>query len=72
MRRYTPKDTAAKEYYVEVPFEIDVDGPYFNVMDFYDRLREGSAHREREELRGFNVEGRRKASGQAAIQVVAQ
>jgi type IV pilus assembly protein PilO len=39
VRRYTPKDTTAKEYYVEVPFEIDVDGPYYSVLNFYDRLQ---------------------------------
>jgi type IV pilus assembly protein PilO len=39
VRRYTPKDTSTKEYYVEVPFEVDVDGPYFAVRDFYDRVQ---------------------------------
>jgi type IV pilus assembly protein PilO len=39
IRRYTPKDTTAKEYYVEVPFEIDVDGPYYAVLNFYDRIQ---------------------------------
>lgn len=39
VRRYTPKDTTKREYYVEVPFEVDVDGPYYSVVNFYDRLR---------------------------------
>jgi len=39
VRRYTPKDTTAKEYYVEVPFDIDVDGPYYSVLNFYERLQ---------------------------------
>ena len=39
VRRYTPKDTTTKDYYVEVPFEIDVDGPYYSVVNFYDRLQ---------------------------------
>ena len=39
VRRYTPKDTTKKEYYVEVPFEVDVDGPYYAVVNFYDRLQ---------------------------------
>ena len=39
VRRYFPKDTTRKEYYVEVPFEVDVDGPYFAVVNFYDRLQ---------------------------------
>jgi type IV pilus assembly protein PilO len=39
VRRYTPRDTTTKEYYVEVPVEIDVDGPYYSVLNFYDRLQ---------------------------------
>ncbi|HVJ05535.1 MAG TPA: type 4a pilus biogenesis protein PilO [Candidatus Saccharimonadales bacterium] len=39
VRRYTPKDTSTKDYYVEVPFEIDVDGPYYSVLNFYERLQ---------------------------------
>ena len=39
IRRYTPKDTVTKEYYVEVPIEIDVDGPFYAVLNFYERLQ---------------------------------
>jgi len=39
VRRYTPKDTTSKEYYVEVPIDVDVDGPYYSVLNFYDRLQ---------------------------------
>ncbi len=39
VRRYTPKETTTKEYYVEVPVDIDVDGPYYSVLKFYDRLQ---------------------------------
>ncbi|PSH03975.1 MAG: hypothetical protein CXZ00_09170 [Acidobacteria bacterium] len=39
VRRYKPKDIATKEYYVEVPFEIDVDGPYYSVLSFYDHIQ---------------------------------
>ncbi len=39
VRRYTPKETTAKEYYVEVPVDIDVDGPYYSVLKFYDQLQ---------------------------------
>jgi type IV pilus assembly protein PilO len=39
VRRYTPKETANKEYYVEVPFEIDVDGPYYSVLNYFDRVQ---------------------------------
>ncbi len=39
VRRYTPKETTPKEYYVEVPFEVDLDGPYYAVLNFYDRIQ---------------------------------
>lgn len=39
VRRYTPKETTAKEYYIEVPIDIDVDGPYYSVLNFFDRLQ---------------------------------
>ena len=39
VRRYTPKDTSTKEYYTEVPFEVDVDGPFYSVLNFFDRLQ---------------------------------
>ena len=38
IRRYTAKGTNNKEFYSEVPFEIDVDGPYYGVLDFYQRI----------------------------------
>jgi Tfp pilus assembly protein PilO len=27
-----------KEYHFEMPFEVQADGPYFNVLDFFGRL----------------------------------
>jgi type IV pilus assembly protein PilO len=39
IRRYTPKATTKKEYYTEVPLEIDLDGPFFSVLEFYTRLQ---------------------------------
>jgi len=39
VRRYTPKATTKKEYYTAVPVEIDVDGPFFSVLEFYTRLQ---------------------------------
>jgi len=40
IRRYSAKPTATKEFYSEVPFDIDVDGPYYGVLDFYQRIRQ--------------------------------
>jgi type IV pilus assembly protein PilO len=38
IRRYTAKPVATRDYYSEAPFEIDLDGPYYGVKDFFDRV----------------------------------
>ena len=38
VRRFTAKTTVPQDYYVEVPFEVELDGPYFEVLNFFDRL----------------------------------
>jgi type IV pilus assembly protein PilO len=38
VRRYTSKPISSKDFYTEIPFDIDIDGPYFGVMNFFDRL----------------------------------
>lgn len=36
LRRYTAQPTASKEFYTEVPFEIELDGSYYSMMKFFD------------------------------------
>jgi type IV pilus assembly protein PilO len=38
IRRYEAKPVATKEYYSEAPFAIDIDGPYYAVLDFFQRV----------------------------------
>jgi type IV pilus assembly protein PilO len=38
LRRYTAQPTASKEFYTEVPFEIELDGSYYSMMKFFDRV----------------------------------
>jgi type IV pilus assembly protein PilO len=38
IRRYTAKPVSSREFYTEVPFEIELDGPYFSVLNFFDRV----------------------------------
>ena len=38
IRRYTSRPYVAKEFYTEVPFEIELDGPYYSVLNFFDRV----------------------------------
>jgi Tfp pilus assembly protein PilO len=38
LRRLTAGTITAKEYYYEVPFTVEADGPYYQVVDFFTRL----------------------------------
>jgi type IV pilus assembly protein PilO len=38
IRTLTAKPVANKPYYLEMPFDIQADGPYFAVLDFFARL----------------------------------
>jgi type IV pilus assembly protein PilO len=38
LRRYTAKPVSAKEFYTEVPFEMELDGPYYSMLSFFDRV----------------------------------
>jgi type IV pilus assembly protein PilO len=38
IRRYTAQPTASKEFYTEVPFQLEMDGPYYSMLNFFDRV----------------------------------
>ena len=38
LRRLTAQAIVSKEYHYEMPFELQADGPYFNILDFFSRL----------------------------------
>jgi type IV pilus assembly protein PilO len=38
LRRYTAKDVKQQQYYTEVPFEMELDGPYYSTLNFFDRV----------------------------------
>jgi len=38
VRRLTAVAVVPRDYYFEMPFEVQADGPYFNVLDFFARL----------------------------------
>src|SRR5277367_3936577 len=38
VRRLTAQTIVPKEYHYEMPFEVQADGPYFNMLDFFSRL----------------------------------
>jgi type IV pilus assembly protein PilO len=37
IRRYTSKSPSTKEFYTEVPFDMEVDGPYYSMLNFFER-----------------------------------
>src|SRR5947209_16399094 len=38
LRRFTAKPVASKEYYTELPFDLELDGPYYSMLNFFDRV----------------------------------
>jgi type IV pilus assembly protein PilO len=38
IRRYTARPVSTKDYYAEVPFEMELDGPFFSVVNFFERV----------------------------------
>lgn len=38
LRRLTAQAVVSREYHFDMPFEVQADGPYFNVLDFFSRM----------------------------------
>jgi type IV pilus assembly protein PilO len=38
IRRYTALPTSTREFYTEVPFQIELDGPYYSLVNFFERV----------------------------------
>jgi len=38
IRRYTSNPVVTREFYTEVPYEIDIDGSYYSVLNFFERV----------------------------------
>jgi type IV pilus assembly protein PilO len=38
IRRYTARPVSSHEFYTEVPFDLEIDGPYYSVLNFFDRV----------------------------------
>jgi type IV pilus assembly protein PilO len=38
LRRYSAKDMKSQQYYTEVPFDMELDGPYYSALNFFDRV----------------------------------
>ena len=38
LRRYTARPTSSKDFYTELPFEMELDGPYYSMLNFFDHV----------------------------------
>ena len=38
IRSLTASPVVSRDYHYEMPFDIPVDGPYYNIVDFFSRL----------------------------------
>ncbi len=38
VRRFTRREPIQEEFHVEIPFEMELDGPYYDVLAFYQKL----------------------------------
>ncbi len=38
LRRFAAKDTRAQQYYTEVPFDVEADGRYYSMLNFFDHV----------------------------------
>lgn len=38
LRRYTAKEVKSQQYFTEVPFDMELDGPYYSTLNFFDRV----------------------------------
>lgn len=38
VRRFTARPVNSKDFYSELPFELEVDGPYYSMLNFFDRV----------------------------------
>ena len=38
LRRYASKETRSQQYFTEVPFDMELDGPYYSMLNFFDRV----------------------------------
>ena len=54
LRRYTAQQASSKEFYTEVPFSVELDGPYYGMMQFFEKLSQ--------QTRIVNVEGLKMSS----------
>jgi Tfp pilus assembly protein PilO len=38
LRRYTAKPSESKDFYTELPFEVELDGPYYSMLNFFNNV----------------------------------
>ncbi len=71
IRRYTSRPAAQKDFYTEVPFEMELDGRIIDA-EFLRPGREAGAHCERIEPAGFDHPQAQRCQGEEDLSVCAQ
>jgi len=66
IRTFVPKPPTPRDYYVEIPFAVRLDGTYYNLMSFFDRL----AHEQRITSVSGLALGNPEGGGMGAYKVV--
>jgi len=62
IRDYLARPIAQKQYYTEVPFDLEIDGPYFAMLNFFERVATSE--------RIINVDNLRMAGIQSKVSAV--
>lgn len=38
IRRYSARNVATRDFYTEAPYDLELDGPYYSMLNFFDRV----------------------------------
>lgn len=61
IRRYTSKPTVSREFYTEVPFDMELDGSYYSLLTFFDRVGKLERIINISDLKLYSLKGGEKA-----------
>src|SRR5437868_6636634 len=67
IRRYTAMPTGNKEFYSEVPFAIDIDGPYYSVLKFLSAGSRAGEDRQRRQYANGQHQERQRGQGKGRV-----
>jgi len=63
IRRYASKNTSAHEFYTEVPFDLQLDGPYYSMLNFFEKVGKLERIINISDLKLYGIKGPSKPAG---------